>query len=237
MLLGRPQLRHRAPVREVVGQECGVVRCRRRAAARRGCRCNAPRAPSRRRQRRRGRSRRRRPVDPRARRPRREACRGCPGRSRPDRHSGLGDRRGAPSSAAASMPESSAITGFLSPRGRPGLGRPRSRRSVHRPRGHPDVVGQRQDLPPGEDLAHLVQLVRVPRREHQLGARGRAVHDPVACSCTARSSAIPASASPSSSSSEARESGICSAVACTSTRPPSPVMTTLASTSALESSE
>ena len=95
----------------------------------------------------------------------------------------------------------------------------------------------RQDLPPGEDLAHLVQLVRVPRREHQLGARGRAVHDPVACSCTARSSAIPASASPSSSSSEARESGICSAVACTSTRPPSPVMTTLASTSALESSE
>jgi len=44
------------------------------------------------------------------------------------------------------------------------------------------------------------------------------------------------SARPRSSSSEARESGVRSAVACTSTRPPSPVITTLASTSALESS-
>ena len=48
---------------------------------------------------------------------------------------------------------------------------------------------------------------------------------------------MPAAASASSSSSEARESGVRSAVACTSTRPPSPVMTTLASTSAVESSE
>ena len=55
-------------------------------------------------------------------------------------------------------------------------------------------------------------------------------------SCTSRRRAMPPSARASSSSSEARESGVRSAVACTSTRPPSPVMTTLASTSALESS-
>jgi hypothetical protein len=46
-----------------------------------------------------------------------------------------------------------------------------------------------------------------------------------------------ASPSASSSSSEARETGVRSAVACTSTSPPSPVMTMFASTSAVESSE
>ena len=44
-------------------------------------------------------------------------------------------------------------------------------------------------------------------------------------------------ASASSASRFARDSGVRSAVACTSTSPPSPVMTTLASTSAVESSE
>ena len=60
---------------------------------------------------------------------------------------------------------------------------------------------------------------------------------PATRSCTCRKREIPISARPSSSSSEARESGVRSAVACTSTRPPSPVITTLASTSAVESSE
>ena len=61
---------------------------------------------------------------------------------------------------------------------------------------------------------------------------GRPLTPPVACSWTPRSSAIPPSARARSSSSEARESGVRSAVAWTSTSPPSPVMTTLASTSA-----
>ena len=52
-----------------------------------------------------------------------------------------------------------------------------------------------------------------------------------------RSSPMPSAASRSSSSRCARDSGVRSAVAWTSTRSPSPVMTTLASTSALESSE
>ena len=56
-------------------------------------------------------------------------------------------------------------------------------------------------------------------------------------SWASRSTSIAGSASASRSSNEARETGMRSAVACTSTRPPSPLMTTLASTSARESSE
>ena len=48
---------------------------------------------------------------------------------------------------------------------------------------------------------------------------------------------IPPAARSSSSSSSSRENGSCSAVACTSTRRPSPVMTTFMSVSAVESSE
>ena len=57
-----------------------------------------------------------------------------------------------------------------------------------------------------------------------------------AASCAARSPSIPVCASASNSSRWVRESGVRSAVACTSTSPPSPVMTTFASTSAEESS-
>ena len=50
-------------------------------------------------------------------------------------------------------------------------------------------------------------------------------------------SSIPTAASSSSSSRRARENGVRSAVACTSTSAPSPVITTFMSTSAVESSE
>jgi hypothetical protein len=59
----------------------------------------------------------------------------------------------------------------------------------------------------------------------------------IACSWAVRNCSMPCAASTSSSSRCARESGVRSAVACTSIRPPSPVITTLASTSAVESSE
>ncbi len=55
--------------------------------------------------------------------------------------------------------------------------------------------------------------------------------------CSARSSSMPPAARASRSSRWARDSGVRSAVAWTSTSPPSPVITTLASTSAVESSE
>ena len=60
---------------------------------------------------------------------------------------------------------------------------------------------------------------------------------PSASSCARRRRSMPPPTSASISSSEARESGVRSAVACTSTRPPSPVITTFMSTSAVESSE
>ena len=113
-----------------------------------------------------------------------------------------------------------------SPRGRRAPSRGRSRRSS------PSSGGSRRPraAPPARPRA----AVRASRaacaccrwRRSSSGAR----------SCTCRSREIPISASPSSSSSEARESGLRSAVGCTSTRPPSPVITTLASTSARESS-
>ena len=83
---------------------------------------------------------------------------------------------------------------------------------------------------------------RLDRRLRALPLRGSppaasaASPSPIASSCTTRSCSIPAAASASSSSRCARDSGVRSAVACTSTRPPSPVITTFASTSAVESS-
>src|SRR5204863_6876841 len=103
-----------------------------------------------------------------------------------------------------------------------------------------DLVGQGNQLEPVEDLAQLTQLVLVarghddPPRRHQPDADAAAV---TAASCESRSNAIAGSASASRSSSDARDTGIRSAVACTSTRPPSPLITTFASTSARESSE
>src|SRR5258705_544214 len=83
-----------------------------------------------------------------------------------------------------------------------------------------------------EQRGQLAQLVRVAGGKDQLHASGAAT----ARSCAACSSATPLAASASSASRFARDSGVRSAVAWTSMRPPSPVMTTLASTSALESS-
>src|SRR4051812_12156816 len=90
-----------------------------------------------------------------------------------------------------------------------------------------DAVRQRAQIE-RQDLRQLAQLVLVAGGEDQAEA---------ASSCASRRRAMPAPASSSSSSSEARESGVRSAVAWTSTSPPSPVMTTLASTSAPTSSE
>ena len=67
-------------------------------------------------------------------------------------------------------------------------------------------------------------------------AAARASGGATAASWWARRRSIPSAASASSSSRCARESGVRSAVACTSTRPPSAVITTFASTSAVESS-
>src|SRR4029077_8603708 len=92
-----------------------------------------------------------------------------------------------------------------------------------------DPLRQRLQLHPGPQFAHLAQLVLIARGEDPPPV-------PATRSCTWRSLEMPISARPSNSSSEARESGVRSPVACTSTRPPSPVITTLASTSALESS-
>jgi hypothetical protein len=92
-----------------------------------------------------------------------------------------------------------------------------------------DSLRQRLDLVRSEQGPELPDLVRVACGEYQ-------AHQPVAAACASRSCSMPAAASASISSSEARESGVRSAVACTSTSPPSPVITTFMSTSAVESS-
>src|SRR5581483_1536977 len=92
-----------------------------------------------------------------------------------------------------------------------------------------------------EHARHLSHLVRVSRRQDQRPALHAGPQPTAAAvtasSCNSRRASIPPAASASSSSRCARESGVRSAVACTSTSPPSPVITTLASTSAVESSE
>ena len=91
---------------------------------------------------------------------------------------------------------------------------------------------QELDLPRGKRASELSELVRVARREDELHTRARAT----ASSWAAVSSSIPPAARSSSSSSSSRENGSRSAVACTSTSAPSPVMTTFMSVSADESS-
>src|SRR6186997_62299 len=109
--------------------------------------------------------------------------------------------------------------------------------AVARLRRQLDLVGQRLELRPRQQIRHLPQLVLVAGGEDERLLRRRsATRHEATRSCTSRRRPMPSSARLSSSSSEARESGVRSAVACTSTRPPSPVITTLASTSARESS-
>ncbi len=91
---------------------------------------------------------------------------------------------------------------------------------------------EERDLPLRKRSAKLAELVLVARREKKVHAGGVAA----ACACAAASSSIPPAARSSSASSSSREKGSRSAVACTSTSLPSPVMTTFMSVSALESS-
>ena len=140
---------------------------------------------------------------------------------------------GAPPSAADSIPESSPkATSPVAAAAARALGSALAANVSPVSGGSVDVVGQRGDVVAVEQRGQLAHLVRVAGGEdqpHEL----RAV---TARSCAACSSATPLPASASSASRFARDSGVRSAVAWTSMRPPSPVMTTLASTSALESS-
>src|SRR5207244_5554473 len=97
---------------------------------------------------------------------------------------------------------------------------------------------ERHELVVRKESAQLPQLVLVARGHDEPHPRfPQPTGAPTAATSPARSCSIPLAASARRSSSDARESGVRSAVACTSTSPPSPVMTTLASTSAMESSE
>ena len=87
---------------------------------------------------------------------------------------------------------------------------------------------------PGQGTAELVELVRVARGEDERAFRAAAVSQ--AARWAVPSSVIPAAARSSSSSSSSRVNGSRSAVACTSTRRPSPAITTFMSVSADESS-
>src|SRR4051794_39739955 len=113
-----------------------------------------------------------------------------------------------------------------------------------------DAGGQWAKLYAAEQIRQLAQLVLVAGGEDHVllnyTSQGRDMNvarssydlpaPATAVSCDSRRSAIPPSARCRSPSSEARDTGVRSAVACTSTKPPSPVITTLASTSAVESS-
>ena len=99
-------------------------------------------------------------------------------------------------------------------------------------------VGER-DLPARERAPQLCELVRVPRCEDERAARGHAAQSGGAAHAVcwaAPSAVIPPAARSSSSSSSSRENGSRSAVAWTSTRRPSPAITTFMSVSADESS-
>src|SRR5699024_7017284 len=82
----------------------------------------------------------------------------------------------------------------------------------------------------GEDPLQLSDLAWVARRQEDLG------HDASALRCSSASSAHPFAARESSASSSSRPNGSASAVPCTSTKRPSPVMTTFMSVSARTSS-
>ena len=93
-----------------------------------------------------------------------------------------------------------------------------------------------------EDLDDLARLVGVLGREDErqaaapvITARGAGASATISC-CAATISSMPLSARPSSASSSARVNATPSAVPCTSTKRPSPVITTFMSTSARTSS-
>src|ERR1700733_416148 len=108
------------------------------------------------------------------------------------------------------------------------------RRQLHLLRQHvqlPSLAAAGRLWQQPRQLAHLVLVVR---RQQQLHAELLCSwpDTPAIARCWASCSrSMPAAASASSSSRCARESGVRSAVACTSIRPPSPVITTFASTS------
>ena len=97
-----------------------------------------------------------------------------------------------------------------------------------------EPVGRPADARAREQGLELVDLVRVARREDD-PHRARIAHA-TATDCAARSERMPDSARSSSMSSSAREKVLPSAVACTSTSVPAPVITTFMSDSARESS-
>ena len=134
------------------------------------------------------------------------------------------------------MPESSAIAGCpVAAAATRALARAFCAKVVPVSGGSSICLGQRVELVRAHQPLQLAQLVWITGGEDE--PHRYAVAAPTASSWAARSCSMPAAASASSSSSEARESGVRSAVAWTSTSPPSPVITTLASTSAVESSE
>ena len=147
---------------------------------------------------------------------------------------------GRPPSAAASIPESSAIAArpvaSCAARALPSALAAKVSPSSG---GSSTSLGQRLQLEAGQRLAQLAQLVLVAGRDdHRSHAPGPRLAGQPADGLGLRvpQARDPALGEASSSSRCARESGVRSAVACTSTSPPSPVMTTLASTSAFESS-
>ena len=144
---------------------------------------------------------------------------------------------GAPPSAAASMPESSATAGEpVAAAAARALTSAFSAKVLPSSGGSSTSGGSASSSWGASSRPELAHLVRVAGCQHQAHRRRQAVWGATAARCDSRSVAMPSAARPSSSSSEARESGVRSPVACTSTRPSSPVITTFMSTSALESS-
>ena len=148
---------------------------------------------------------------------------------------------GAPPSASTHRPESSASAGSRrarAPRGAPWRARSRRRsRAARRPRRCRARPAATSSMPSGASSApQLAQLAArcceartsFTSRPSRRASAARCARDQLArCPCSAR---------PSSASISARENGAPSAVPCTSTKPPAPVITTFMSVSQAESS-
>ncbi len=169
---------------------------------------------------------------------------GSPRRWRPRRRTAPSARPGAPPSASASIPESSAIARPARRRGgRRAPSAARCPRTSRRPRAGARLrsgsgTDERRQAPAGGANSRSLCALRVASTRVESGATAtsaRRRRDRLVLDRAQRLD--PAAASASRSSRCARESGVRSAVAWTSIRPPSPVITTFASTSAVESSE